>query len=739
MNYQISCVEERVRFNKKSISVPILCLVSTIMPQVLSAAGNDWMEEVVVTATKREASLQDVPISVTAFSETQLEAYRPSNLEDLGGYVPNMYMPPSGERNVSTITLRGLGAGISRTSGKSVGVYIDGVYIGGNTLQNIEMADVQRIEVLKGPQGTLFGRDTIGGAINITTRKPGNELTGHVETQIGRFDRAKLKASVDVPVVSDVMALRFSGLINKTGGYINNESTGKKLGKENLKTATIQAYYTPVDSLNIRLSYTHLKRDDNPNSAGESSTNLFSDQIPYLVNVNDPEFSQQESDSLSLSADYELSSGYRISSVTGWSAVDDFYAQDTDWTPLPIIAKEYIGEEKEWSQEIRLTSPEGERMDYLVGLYYFTGDYKLQDVFPTLSSNFLSAIGVPAAFHPTFDILDGQRRDIEVESLAIFTHLNYHLTDKLTIFGGLRYTADEKSTDYSMFGETFQVVGFSKIDVKADTKDEPLSWSIGGRYSFSDDVMAYASVARGFRSSSIKDYFVSGSDLQGGGFFTEPEFLTNYELGIKADVLDQKLRANMAVFYMDYTDIQVAISQPPNLFVRRFVNAAKAKVKGVELDLLAEITDNLHITATAGYLTSKYEKFKPDPLTDFKGFAVANSPEWTASLAADYSYPLSSGGSVSMHVDYRHATDPAGKSIPGSGTAVGGYGVANAWFGYQPASESWKVTLWVENLLDIDDSANSTLWNSGFGPFLEHETITYERPRTYGLTLRYNF
>jgi len=724
-----------------SSAVAVCSALSFVAPQVAQAADGDFeLEEIIVTATKRSESLQDVPISITAFGEAQLEAYRPANLEDLSGFVPNMYMPPAGERGVSTISIRGFGVGISRTSGKGVGVYIDGVYVGGNTAQNIEMADIARVEVLKGPQGTLFGRDTIGGAINITTKKPGNEFAGSVEAQTGNFGHVKLKANADIPLVEDTLTMRVAGLFKNSDGHILNEATGKKLEQEEVKSGHLQLYYTPSENFSARLSYTHVESDGRPASNGEPATNLFSDEVPYTVNIDAPQISTQNTDALSLSVEYEFASGHTLTSITGWSSVSDFYSQDVDMTPLSIFTKEYIGEEEEWSQELRLTSPENEKFDYLIGLYYFNGDYKLQDVFPLLGSSFLTAIGIPEAFHPTVDILDGQKRDLKVKSLAAFTHVNYHVTDDFTLFGGLRYTSDKKDTDYSMFGETFAVVGFATIDVVDGTKDDPISWALGARYAVTEDIMTYASVGRGFRSSSIKDYFVSAADLAvDGGFFTKPEFVTNYEVGVKLQAFDNKLRANVAAFYMDYTDIQTTISDPVVTFVRRYTNAAKATAKGFEADVVGVLSDRLQISGTLGYLTSEYDEYTPGPDLDFTGFTVSNTPEWTASAALDYNLPLGNGGQILAHADYRYASGPAGQLVPGTTTIVGGYGVVNAWAGYQSPDAKWNVSFWVENLFDANDPASSILWNSGFGPLLEHNAIRYERPRSYGVTLGYNF
>ncbi len=696
-------------------------------------------EEVIVTATKRAQNLQDVPIAISAFSVDQIESLRSSNLRELSGFVPNLYMTPSTERNETTVTLRGLGEGVSRNSGQSVGIYVDGVYVSSATALNLAMMDVERVEVLKGPQGTLFGRDTLGGAINITTREPGNEVSGHIEAETGRFGQHKIQGGVDVPLMEDVLAMRISFQKEKDDGYIRNQYTGRKKGAENTGSARMQLFYSPTDSFSARLAYSHIKSDNRPNSGGEAVTGLYSDLTPYTTNLNGDERAEQDVDTLSLAMDYEFESGFTLTSVSGWSDVEDFYTIDSDFTPFPLIQEEYLGNTKEWSQEIRLTSPEYENYDYMIGAYYLKATNKLSDVYPEMGRNLLLFFEVPEDSIPT-DVLDGQKRDYISKSLAFFIHGNYHATEKLTIFGGLRHTSDKKEVDYAFFGETLPLLlGTEPLEAKRDTDDNPLSWTVGARYTFNEDIMGYTSVATGYRSSTIKDYFVSQADLDAAsGFFTKPEYVTNYEAGLKMTGFDKRLRTNVSVFYMDYNDIQVSIEQPPYTFIKTLTNAGEATVKGVELDLMAVVTDQFRVTTSFGYLKAVFDEFSPSPGVDYSGENVGGGPALTSSISADYSIFVGSG-EVTLHTDYNYR----GKTILGPGVeSVGpyrdlrGYGVLNAWFGYE-SQTGWNIALWAKNILDSDDIVNIDNWNSG-GP-LETDSFMYERPRTYGLTVGYHF
>lgn len=692
-------------------------------------------ETIIVTATKREAPLQDVPISITAFDPLKIEQLRPDSLSDLTTHVPNMYLPPANESATQYITMRGLGGGVTRSSGRSVGVYIDGAYASSDNLTNLPITDLAAIEVLKGPQGTLFGRDTIGGAINVTTRKPDNEIGGFAEFEFGNYERMVLTAGVDIPLVEDTLFLRVSGKKLNYGGHIDNAFNGDKADGLDQFSGRAQLYYTPNPQFDARLVYTHAERDDNP-TTGENAGGTFADQIPYQVNINVQESFIQDADSLSLQMNYELASGHTLTSITGWSSSSDRSLVDRDLTPASISTQSILYDVEDISQEFRLTSPNSDKFDYLLGVYYLQSDVVNRDTYPLFGAAWLANVGFPPILP---DVLDGQERAFTSESLAVFANANYHFTDKFSVFGGLRYTSDKKDVSHTTFGEVFGAFGFISANLVGETEDDPVTWSVGARYAFSDAVKTYASVSTGYRSSSIKDDFLTAADLLNpAGNLTDPEFVTNYEVGAKIRTDDGRFVANLAAFYMDYTDIQVSIAVPPLLFVRQLQNAAAAHIQGFEADASIGLTGNLRLSGSAGYLKTEYDEFKPDPLTNLSGTGFGTSPEWTADAALDYTRGLGGGGELLVHVDGTVVTTPDDFAPNRSQLELKGFSTLNAFAAYETSNQEWRVTLWAKNILDRSATTSTTIWGAGLGAN-QHSVYIYQPPRSYGITVKRNF
>ncbi|MBL4871757.1 MAG: TonB-dependent receptor, partial [Robiginitomaculum sp.] len=600
---------------------------------------------------------------------------------------------------------------------------------------------IERVEILKGPQGTLFGRDTIGGAINITTKAPTAELEGRLQVEAGNYGRTQISAQVNIPLKKDVLALRLSAQKLDKEGYILNAFNGNKAGALDHFNFNGQLYFTPFTQIDARLVYNFQTLDDRPNSMGETVTSIGSDLIPYTINVDQDEIRTQDQHRLSLNVNYQLENGFTLTSISGVSGVEDFYIQDGDRLPIPITIAQFDSTYNETSQELRVTSPKTEKFDYLIGLYYLNATRDYSPTFPLMSTAFLEQVFfIPPANHPP-DELDGQRVISNSKTYAVFAHGNVRFTDKWSGFTGIRYTHDTKTVDYSIFGETFALFTLTALNNTAKVVNDPLSWTIGTRYEISDNINTYASISRGYRSATVKDDFISQADIDAGtGFFTEPEFLTNYELGIKSFLMDGKVRANVSAFYMDYTDIQVSVSRPPFLFLKTLTNAAKAHIYGFEAEMEAQITDELRVSTAVGYVKTQYDEFSPSPGVDLAGTGFGTAPDWTISAALDYTKPLRSGGEIILHTDYtdRSVPDdfaPETRTL----TFVGDYAVTNVSAAYRARGGKWKAGLWVKNLFDVNEPAVNFLWGAGLGPLIENETIQYEPPRTYGLTLDYVF
>lgn len=698
-------------------------------------------DEIIVTATKRAQNVMDVPISLSVFDKRDIEALRAESLSDISQFAPNMYLPPAGEAGQNNITIRGIGGGINRSAGRAVGVYIDGVYVSADTALDVALADVERVEILRGPQGTLFGRNTIGGAVNITTKPAlhsNKGMTGNVQLSYGNFDHKKIIANATVPLIPDQLSLRVAGLKTKTDGHIVNLNGGQNLGSEDHSSLSGQLNYAPMDALSVRLGYNYQHKDDHPNAQGEPITNIGSDTVPFTVNFDQQERQTQTAQRASLHVEYETKSGFTLTSISAWSDVHDNYLQDSDRLPQAITVNQFEGEVEDITQELRLTSPAYERFDYVAGLYYLKTQRLYSPTFPLMSTAFLDQVFfLPRPLHPP-DELDGQRIVSNDQSIAVYGHGNFKLTNKLSLFGGLRYTHDEKRVDYNIFGETFALFGLPALSSTQKLTNNPVSWSVGANYKANANLNLYASAARAFRSATVKDDFIGQADLDAPtGFFTKPEFVTNYEAGFKLQGFERKLRLNTSAFYMDYTDIQVSISQEPFLFLRTLTNAAKAHIWGLEMDASLQITPNFHINTSAGYLKTSYDEFVSEPGRDLSGTGFGTAPEFSFSTALDYQRDISFG-QWRVHVDYKNQTAPddfALRTIP----FVGSHGIVNGWTGFTPTHEKWSVKLWVRNLANLDKPTTNFHWGAGLGPLLDNITQQYEKPRSYGVSFDYTF
>ncbi len=704
-----------------------------------ASAKDDVAGEIIITATRRAENFQEVPLSLTVFTASQLEQYRPVVLEDISRHVPNLWMPPSTEAGQSFMTIRGVSAGITRSAGRSVGVYVDGVYLSADSAINMAMLDIERIEILKGPQGTLFGRDTLGGTINIITRKPSLIPRSSLKIDVGNYGLTEFTGRASLPLVANTLYLGLTVNKRDTAGYIHNAFTGRKAGAENHFNFKSQLFYTPNGKFDARLVFNTGRVRDRPNTQGEAVTNPGSDTIPYTINLDQDEFQNQDRQSLSFSANYTLDNGSTINWISGRAHVDDFYIQDGDRLPDAITVAQFDGGAEEFSQEIRYVSRPNNRFDYLAGAYFLEEKRQFNPTFPLMGTTFLERVlGIPPVFHPA-NTLDGQNVTTRSKSLAAYAHGNFYLTSRFSVFGGLRYTTERKTVDYNSFGEVFEVFGLPPLSAISTIKSHPLSWMTGARYRFTDQINGYASISRGYRSPAIKDDFVSAADLAAGsGFFTRPEFLTNYETGIKTAFFNHKLRANLSIFYMDYTDIQASVSRPPFLFLRSLTNAAKAHITGFEADVSARISPALKLSASTGYVRSRYDRFIPSPGTDLSGTSFGNAPVWTISSAIDYAQPLPGGQTLNAHLDYTNRTAPH-KLAPGEPAFVGDYGIFNGAISYGEPNTKWKIALWVKNIGNVQLPMATKLWGAGLGPLIENQTVRYEPPRRFGISLTYQW
>ncbi|WP_417320930.1 TonB-dependent receptor [Emcibacter sp.] len=691
------------------------------------------LEEIVVTARKRAESLQETPIAISAFSAAALEDRGAGNINDVANFVPNLQYSSSaaGTVGASSFAVRGIGqSDFITTTEPGVGVYLDGVYLARVTGAALDLADVERVEVLRGPQGTLFGRNTIGGAVSVITAKPTGELGGKAEVTVGNHARFNGRFSADFPIVNDVLAGKVSLLTKNSDGYgYDNDPAGGagNLGEEGDVAGRLQLLYTPQDNLSFLLSGDHTRRrgtimplgrvgyvQNAANAAFDDggSNSLVSNDDPNAVRFDTPAKDEMDVYGISLTSDIGLGD-MDLKLITAYREQSGLSGQDFDGGSSPILNQLIDSEQDQFSQEIQLTGTAfDDRLEWLAGAYYFreTGQFD-QDV--VLG-------GAPVL------IYTGSTTD----SYALFAQGSYSLTEKLSVTAGLRWTSEKKAVDVDTFFGPFQLV-----DEVRDETFSAISPKASIEYQATDDMMVYASIGRGFRSGGFNGRPFAPSDL----FPFDEETTTAYEVGVKSDFFDRRLRLNIAGFYTDYKDIQLTATTQNDLgqFIVLTANAGKAEIYGIEVEVQAMPVDGLFVYGGLGYA----DNGNLDPQTGFTfdtsaGKNLPGASEWTLSVGGDYRFSVADGWAAMIGADYSWRSEYDHQASNQSETVrEDGYGLLNARLSVGPDDESWKLTFYGKNLTDEvyrvygqDSMSSQGVAVAWFGP-----------TREYGVTLGFNF
>lgn len=693
------------------------------------------LEEVVVTAQKREQDLQDVPISISVLGGDVMQQASVAKVTDLAKLVPNFsYDAAFGSNQDARVTLRGI-TGFARNAGfeSGVSVYIDGVYAGRPVSQNLNLINVERVEVLRGPQGTLFGKNTIAGAINIVTKKPGEELEGKVGANFGNFERRNFSGYVSGPIAGDKLFAGASFFSNERDGYVRNLFNGDMLGTEGAKGGDVQLRYAGSNlDANLRADYLD---DDSTNVYTESldGTSNIPGGVVYspgirTINLDSTPREQREVYGVSLAMDYEWQE-HTFTSITAYRKSDSINRGDNDNAPLDFLDVRGWTEVTEFaSQEFRFASPVQGAFDYILGIYLFDQSVK-------------GAVRFAAGVAHPLPGLATVFSDIDTTSGALFAHANYRLTDHLTLTGGVRYTVERKDlNDYHAVGPTAFGGLFDFTSFTDDRRDSDVSPMLSLSYAISTDVNVYAKAARGFKSGGWNTDFISRPDHTPppkAVLDFDPERATTYELGIKSELLGRRLQLNLAAFQTDYEDLQVQrriLDPATNLFTSVFDNAASSTIKGAEAEFATRVTEGLSLRGAVGYTDAVYDSFAgaaqiAGTLVSFDGNRLAEAPKWSGSLMVDYKQPLVNDMMLSASFDYSYkgdfytdASNRADLLIDSRGLWGGRIGIS---------SDAYEVFLWGENLADKD-----YLVTKQPGTVLRG---TWGMPRSYGVQMAYKF
>ena len=723
--------------------------------------------DIVVTARRTAERAQDVPIALSVLSGDTLEHKGGYTLTDVQFQTPSLTAYNSNPRN-SSIGIRGIGVS-SASDGldTSVGVYIDGVYLGRPGMALSDLIDIDRVEVLRGPQGTLFGRNNSAGVLNITTRKPEFKFGATAEVSGGNYNYNQERVSVTGPLIDGLLAYRISGFNTHRDGVLDNIKTGVGANSVGRSGGRLQLLATPSSNLTFRLSADYSIEDDTccvsstklvlPGSLSATTGRTLqalaalgyvpTASLDYTQN-NSPQNMKTDQKGVSLQADWDFGLA-TLTSITAWRYWHFSPLQDSDGTPLDVIQVNVAQtRDTQVSQELRLASKPG-RFTWQVGGYLFhqvLKDHFILNQFGYDASNFYTTyarLANPAAaaivIAPGSQYLDDVRTT--VDSIAVFGQANYQITDQLTLTGGIRYTHDKRFglSDTSTFGTPYAATSLP-FHYNTTVKGNNVSYLATLAYKITPDVLAYGSYSTGYKGSGLN---LNAAVSAGTPLVLAPEKVRNWEIGLKSQLFDKHLTFNISAYSTDLSGLQANIV-PSNGNRSYLANVGDVRARGVELDASLAVTHNLTIEANGSYNDAKYSSYHNAPcpvgvtgICDLTGRPLFQAPKWVANASIDYHVTL---GTVSPYAlaQFSYRSSTFGTADDGPYSRIAPYALANFRLGAAFGDHRYDLSLWVNNAFDKKYFQNlSTTAIVGTSPFAYAGQLG--TPRTAGATFRVSF
>ena len=756
--------------------VPSLTMIAMSLPAGIALAQDVGLEEIVVTATRREESLQNLANSATVFSSQDLQALRVLEPKDIAEQTPGL-LAKYGPNGLATVGFYLRGVGINDFTGTvdpSVGIYVDEVFQPTPDMLNFAVYDIQRVEVLRGPQGTLYGRNSTGGAINFLTARPTEELEGFVRAGYGSYNTATGTAAISGPIASTLLGRLSVNVVNASGdsGYSYNRFTDNHLGKIDSKAARAQLEWRPSDDFSIRLMYNYgdseseqallqhvgVRDPANPAQtcapilAGHVAEGPCQDLLGYFdddgefydgaANV-DPQL-ELRSDDVTATINWNIGH-VTLTSISGYADFSKEQSQDIDASPFVAADNFTFNDVENFSQEIRLTSDDSFRLPWIVGVNYAKTDI---DWFQTI--NLTQLAGIPTS--------NGAEQS--TEAWAAFGQLTVPLGEMWELTGGLRYTEEERDWRGATFIGTFANLDEAyasgaprlsqlplpdgdpgqggPLDFPTTVKKDKVDYQAVLKFKPNDDSMYYLSVSEAFRSGGYSSAVIFSQDaLEPYG----PETLTAYEIGLKLSLADNRVRLNAAAFFYDYADFQATFVRGGEASAR-LQNAGDVEIKGMEASL--DWLPIQGLTISAGLSLLDTEIVETDvalvPLdgsapVSIEGNEIPNAPAFTFNGRLRYETPIGDTLAAAFQTDFtvvdEHFLEPNNREF----LKEDGYSLVNARISLLPQNGPWEVSAWVKNIADEEyrTAAQDISVALGFS-----EIVT-GLPRTWGVELEYRF
>lgn len=769
-----------------TLSSVIALSTALSVPSYTASAAEDFViEDIIVTAQKRSERLKDVPISMSALSADQLDQTGMRDLKSIAEYIPNLQISQGNDFR-SKVTIRGVGAS-SRNIGfdARVGVYVDGVYMGQSPSLNQELLDMERVEVLRGPQGTLFGKNTVAGAINLITKKPNEEFSGQASADFGNLKYREFKGRVNIPL-SDKVFAKFSVSKADRDGYVDNITTGNKLMEVDTVAYRAQFRFLISDQLEVNASFDGLNAEANV-LIGEPLTDMLGMvTVPLAPEERVVAFSFDPRDKRDVygghvDVEYETDGGFTIKSITGYRETDAFYTNVTDYSHLDIVSIEYADKYKQFSEEVQFISPNDQDFTYMVGLYYynqksdtnrdviFGDDFHEGFIGPLYGSGALplppgmplSLVSQLIGFGPEGSKVFNSGT-VTTTSYAAYFNGSYEISDKLKLGVGFRYSIEDKDVNWLLDGRNSGVffIGSTGVDPEGpvieptplvnDRQDKFFAPAVSLTYAVSDDANVYAKYSSGYKSGGFNLDYINENELaKNKGLEFDKETVKSFEIGYKASFFDNRISLNMAGFVANYDDYQV------NQFVDlgggrtsiRITNAAKVKTKGIEAESTWHVTDGLTFTGSVGILDAIFDEFFGGGTagSDASGNRLPYATTFNAAFSAQYYHDIEAlDATLLVRADITHRSDyfttvnnDSAAALRLGGTVpfdhIEALTMVNGRIGLISNDESWEVYLWGRNL------TNQKQYTDDLRDFFGTISRFPNLPRTYGLEAVFNF
>lgn len=696
-----------------SIAILAAFATSSHAQEQKTTAKQDAFEKIEVTARKRTESIFESPTAVTSIGENLIDKANMSNLEDIGKYVPNLNITRYGVGNAAhaSVFIRGIGLQDHViTTDPGVGVYLDGVYLGRQMGSNLSLPNIERVEVLRGPQGTLYGRNTLGGAVNIITKQPGDEGIATTTAKVG--SRGRIAGDVYFNnSLTDELSMSASASYKQRDGVgkaINLANPEQEIGEEQETSGRVALKWQPNTDFSMVLSFDAVDNESgqspytielteplDPNDPANGDFPLLSvDMLPanpddLATTVAGIESTSYSGWGTSLSADWDINNTYTAKFISSYRTSEYEGGLDDDAVALNLSEFPEEGGADQYSFEIQLNGSFAE-MDFVSGLYYFNEDGFTSSgpfVFsPWNTPDGLLNDGVTPSFgdYGYFDI------NQETNSYAAYINASYDLTNALSVGGGLRYSKDKKEAN-ALF-PSFPERKFVSADFDAVT------WDVNASYRLSNGMNVYGQIQKGYQTGGFPPRPFGGPDQFVS--FDETKAI-NYELGLKGQV-HENVSMMLALFVTDYTDLALPFSDPTagGGFVTIVENAGASKAQGIELETTIAVTDDFTIRSAVGYLDSEITEVDDGVQGIGKGDSPALTPRWTVMVAPSYFIDLNNGATVALNANYSYRSDMQGQSVYNQSEHIDSRELVGFNISYLNADGDMEVTLYGENVLN---------------------------------------